>query len=262
MDLIDLSRIDGTFPRFIYKRLETAGPKCTFFSKIEYGFGYLLRRLRVKYPDVNPSASTTDYPIWTANNAYNAGDVIYSPVLSAAIPNPPVFICTVPGQSGGGEPAPWNLLRGGTTIDNAVTWTTYDPVLDFGAFVPDLSLEVLDHANNTPRQPSPVKVDLLTSPGRAGSIYRNAPSPADNDIFSVNFSSNQPLFSSTLNFLYRYGDLIEITFSGIETVTQLTGPGGILVTVPAFYSPSFIDVVLEGYCVPEKAFDLWKGARI
>jgi hypothetical protein len=28
------------------------------------------------------------------------------------------------------------------------------------------------------------------------------------------------------------------------------------------YLPSFIDIVLEGYYVPEKAFDLWKGAQI
>jgi hypothetical protein len=232
-----------------------------FFYKIDYGFGYMLRRIRIKYPDINPCAGVTAFPAWAPATLYVTGNVVYD--TSSTLKNPSLFLCTTGGTSGGAIPV-FNHKRLATTADGIGTlvWTAYDLVKDFGDFVKDLELEILDNANNNPRQPSPLKVDLLSSPGKSMSYYRNAPSPVDNAGYGINFSSNQTFFSSTLNFLYRYNDLISLTFSNISTVTQVIGPTGAAYTVPAFFSPSYIDVVLEGYYVPEKAFDLWQGARI
>ena len=262
MDLITLKNIDGIFPKFIYKRLRVDNVKMNFFHKIDYGFGYLLRRIRVKYPDQDSAAITgANFDAWAAETTYAEGAIIYVPSLST-LANPPLFVCTVAGDSGAAEPA-WSVLPGSTTADDTATWTAYDPALDFGHYVNDLDLEILDNANNNPRQPSPVKVDLMTSPGRAGTIYRNAADPVDQNGYGINFSANPALFSSTLNFLYRYNDLIQITFSNIEIVDQVISPyDGTPAAVTPFYSPRYIDLVLEGYYVPEKAFDLWKGARI
>ena len=270
MELITLKNIDGMYPRYLYKRLTVDNPKMNFFYKIDYGFGYLLRRIRVKYPDLNqpvlaapPLVPTTEFTPWTALAVYVAGDIVYDPALVASMKNPPVFMCTVGGAAGAAAPA-WNMLRGGTTPDGAglLAWQTLDLAEDCGHFVSDLDVEIIDQANDNPRQPSPVKIDLMASPGRAGTLFKNVNVPGLTGTREIAWTSNQALFSSTLNFLYRYNDLIYISFSNIEYVSSIIAPDGNSHVVTPFFSPSYIDVMLEGYYVPEKAFDLWKGARL
>lgn len=270
MELITLKNIDGMYPRYLYKRLTVNSPKMNFMYKIDYGFGYLLRRIRVKYPDLNqpvlvapPAVPTTEFTPWTLGTVYAPGDIVYSPTHVAAMKNPPVFMCTVGGTSGAAEPI-WNMFRGDVMADGPDTlmWQNLDLALDCGHFVSDLDVEIIDQANDNPRQPSPVKIDLMSSPGRAGTLFKNVNVPALTGVREIAWTANQALFSSTLNFLYRYNDLIFITFSNIEYVSSIVAPDGNSHVVTPFYSPSYIDVFLEGYYVPEKAFDLWKGARL
>ena len=259
MELITLKNIDGIYPKLIYKRIAVDNLKMNFSYKIDYGFGYMLRRIRVKYPELNPPLGVADFPAWSPLTAYVLDDVVTG---SGGGVNPTVFMCTAAGVSAAGAPA-WNHKRGTTTLDGgAVTWIALDQVLDIGHVTAPLAAEILDNANNNPRQQEAIPIDLMSSPGRTGSIYRKAPLPVDLNGYGVNFSANQSLFSSTLNFLYRYADIIWITFSNIESVTSIITPTGSVKTVPAFFAPGFIDVVLEGYYVPEKAFTMWKGASI
>lgn len=44
-------------PYFVYRRLTLTAPTEHFFFHIEYGFYYLLRELRVKYPEINTAGA-------------------------------------------------------------------------------------------------------------------------------------------------------------------------------------------------------------
>jgi hypothetical protein len=57
---------------------------------------------------------------WAANHTYAAGSFVRQ-LAAPAAGNERCFVCTVGGQSGGSESG-WTLTRGGSTIDNAVTW--------------------------------------------------------------------------------------------------------------------------------------------
>lgn len=259
MELISLKNTAGIEVKTIYKRIAVNAPVMNFSYKIDYGFGYLLRRIRVKYPEINPPLGVADFAAWAPATVYALDDVVTG---TGGGVNPSVFMCTTAGTSDGSAPT-WNHKRGETTTETGgVTWIALDQVLDIGHFTAPLKAEILDNANNTPRQQETIPIDLMASPGRTGSIYRKAPSPVDQNGYGINFSSNQALFSSTLNFLYRYADIIWVSFSNIESVTSIITPTGATKTVPAFWAPGFIDVVLDGYYVPEKAFTMWKGAQI
>ena len=54
---IDLQTAKDTLPYFIYKRIPIAHFREYFTFRIDYGFGYLLRSVRVKYPELSPAFS-------------------------------------------------------------------------------------------------------------------------------------------------------------------------------------------------------------
>lgn len=57
---------------------------------------------------------------WLAATAYVVGDWVVPTVRNGFI-----YKCTTAGTSDAAEPSPWDLVAGGTTVDNTATWTTY-----------------------------------------------------------------------------------------------------------------------------------------
>jgi len=51
MDLFSKNTKGYTAPFWIYKRLQIAHPREYFMFSISYGYGFLLRKLRIKYPE-------------------------------------------------------------------------------------------------------------------------------------------------------------------------------------------------------------------
>ena len=166
MELFTRDSREFSAPFWIYKRLQVGHYREYFTYSISYGYGYLLRTLKYKYPDM----------------------VSGSPVQSER-----------------------------------------------------LKLEFFDNANYTARQPAPFSFDLISSPGMDGATVSAAPSPADAEAFNVNFSAKPfPKSLGTLNFLYKYGDVLRIDVTG-----QLFDSG------TGLWSPNYIDLLMQGYYVPE-----------
>jgi len=261
VELISLKAMEGIFPKYAYKRIKVEHFWEYFSFKIDFSFGYLLRRLRIKYPSVIPAPRDV-YTAWT-NGANVAGGAWFIPSANYAGTKGYIIYTTLAGGiTGGAEPA-WPIQIGATVIDNTVTWIAVDPASVWCKQVNDIKIEIFDNANNFVRQPEPHVVELFSTPGKQNSFIRPAPQPYDQSGYGVNFSANAPLFSSTLNFLYRFGDIVWIKFSEFERVTQLNDPNGdpAQLTSP-FWSPNYIDVFLEGYYTPEKAYEAWKGANV
>lgn len=180
---IDLDIARDVLPYFIYKRIVVSSYREYFTFKIDYGFAYWLRAIRIKYPEQNP------------------------PVVS-------------PFGFGSARPVS-----------------------------PDLKLEFFDNANFNARQPLPFSASLISSPGKdgcraitySGSVmipepYSTSAEPAPKSI-------------SNLNFLYRYGDIIRIDITGQNR--QLFEE--------TIWCPYFIDLLLIGYYVPQKTFEMYGG---
>lgn len=173
-------------PYFIYKRLKLTHYREYFTFKIDYGFGYWLRSIRVKYSEL-------------ANN------------------RPSTFYIT----PGGEESAP------------------------------KLLLEIFDNANFKARQPLPVFAELISTPGSDKCYSFAAPLPVDNDGFSINFSASPAVKSlSNLNFLYKYGDIIRIDITGQTPPNEGSD-----------MKPLYLDLLLTGYYVPQKSFEMYGGVE-
>lgn len=62
--MLDLSKFDilrESQPWYIYKRVQLTSPTGYFFEPIDYGFWYLLRRVHVQFPELDPAGAVT-YP--------------------------------------------------------------------------------------------------------------------------------------------------------------------------------------------------------
>lgn len=62
--MLDLSKFDilrDSQPYYIYKRVQLTSPTGYFFNAIDYGFWYLLRRIHVQFPELNPAGAVV-YP--------------------------------------------------------------------------------------------------------------------------------------------------------------------------------------------------------
>lgn len=172
----------NVLPYFIYKRLALGHFREYFTFKIDYGFGYWLRSVRVKYPELSPA------------------------------------LANILGTLAGTEKQS-----------------------------PKIKLEFFDNANFKARQPLPYTAELISSPGSNRCYSYAAPSPVDANGFSINLSAAPgPKSVSNLNFLYKYGDVIQIDVTGQESQSGQ-------------WTPDYMDLLLVGYYVPQGSFEMYGG---
>jgi len=124
------------------------------------------------------------------------------------------------------------------------SWSTTGTWPANKAILPNLFVEFFDKGNFKARQASPIPLDLITAT-RRGSIRVETQQNGQ-----YNMTANAPKYSKFLNFLYVNGDVIDVEITG----QSLTNQG---VTA---YQPSMIDVMLEGYYIPDETLKMWKGA--
>jgi hypothetical protein len=272
MELIAMKAMEGITARYPYVRVQVSNINQDFFYKIDNSYGYMLRRVRVKYP----GKQLVPFPAsmaWLALTGFS-NQWVKPTAAYTATKNPLVFYTPAPGGvTGAVEPA-WPTQPGTAVVDGGVTWYGIDALAPYPSSFPYAStvftrllsianrmkVEFFDQANlDKLRQTAPVETELFLTPGGEGSYTRNAPSPFDLTAYGVNFSANPPYFSSTLNFLYRYGENIQIRFTGQRVIDQIVLPSGGIVSVTPYWCPNFIDVFLEGYYVSEKQFQVFKG---
>lgn len=74
LDLKNFDLLRESQPYYIYKRVSLAGPEGYFFNAIDYGFWYLLRRLHIKYPEIDP-AGAVFYPDIAINTLQRAANI-------------------------------------------------------------------------------------------------------------------------------------------------------------------------------------------
>jgi len=122
----------------------------------------------------------------------------------------------------------------------------FPPLKNGPVLIPELYIEFFDKGNFKARQANPIPIPLLSTPGN--SDVWNSGGPFTDGHY--NSTARMPLYSKFLNFLYVYGDVIDIEITG-QQGTQLPGPTG--------YQPWFADVMLEGYYIPEESLTMWKG---
>jgi hypothetical protein len=250
--MVDFLKMREVFPKVFYKRLQVSHLYEKYYAKIDLAYGYLLTGIRLKYP-----MRVIDYTLaaqWQPVFAYVPGNVIRpTNVYQAANPNVLFLECTVGGNSGAGEPA-WGRQTGALVVDGAVTWRTFDPRktgVGGNAYcrTADLSVQLIDHANDHLITEISLLPDNISSPGRNESYLYDSFQAADNTGYSKNWSSNPCFRSQPLNILYRFGDVVVLNFSNI----QLFG---------ALYVPDYIDVMITGYYVPDFDFQLHNKGKI
>ncbi len=133
------------------------------------------------------------------------------------------------------------LLRAAT-----VRWDTVNLA---NAISPTISLEFLAASSVFPRQPSPVLADLLGTP--AGRFIERA-TVMPNGVAAIG-----PVLGTTeidwprgsrklLNFAFIENEVVQIKITGQSV------QGG-------SWTPAYIDVLLEGYNVPERSMAVWGG---
>lgn len=110
-----------------------------------------------------------------------------------------------------------------------------------------VKVELLDIANNRVYQPSPYLVNLISTPGGHNAEMTDS-------------AKDSPRYSSILNYLMRYGDLLYIQITGQRQLTEIMVPGTETpVSVDSFWNPGYIDICVCGYYVPETSFVDMKG---
>lgn len=119
-------------------------------------------------------------------------------------------------------------------------------------FSPTLNIEIYDVADGKARQSTPFKVQLISTPGKEGATQQAAAAPVDTNNFGIEFTADPAIKSvSNLNFLFRSGGAFKIEFSGQEYKSNVQ-----------LWSPEYIELFIEGYYVPRRAFnELLKSAK-
>lgn len=226
------------FPKYVPKFIKIENSRQSFFYKVDYSSGYFLRRVYTKFPSIQ-----RDYtlPQWQPNTNYGINALIRpSAAWSATHRGARIVLRNtfLAGNSGAVEPA-WPLTFGQTIIDNAVTWQTENA---YNIQAPRLNLEFIDSANFFNRQPAPTQADLIGTPAQENNFLIEAPQPVDNDREGLNWNAKTPPTSTaTLNFLYKYADVIRIDITG--QVKQAVFNGTV-------WTPNYIDILLVGYYCP------------
>lgn len=85
-------------------------------------------------------------------------------------------------------------------------------------------------------------VRLISTPGENGVNFVAAPNPVDNDIFSKCFAATPVKNVLILNYYYQYRETMYIKLL----------IGGLI------EQDNYVDILLDGYYIPEKSLPLWK----
>lgn len=85
-------------------------------------------------------------------------------------------------------------------------------------------------------------VRLISTPAEPGVTVVAAPAPVDNDIFSVCFTATPVKNVIILNYYYQYRETIYIKLLIGGEIEQ----------------GAYVDMLLDGYYIPEKNLPLWK----
>lgn len=106
--------------------------------------------------------------------------------------------------------------------------------------LPPLYIEFYDVTAYRSKQVSPIPIPLLASGGNSNMLQYNAISPVDQNGYGVEFDARPVKYSQVLNYMYRNRNDINISITG--------------------QNPSlgqYIDVMFEGYNIPERSLLLW-----
>jgi len=110
-----------------------------------------------------------------------------------------------------------------------------------GRAVNDYRIEFKKSTRGRLLQSEPYPANLISTPSYQNGIFAVAPQPVDNTAFNVNPDAIPPLKNRLiLNYLYQHKELIEVTW--INNRSGFT---------------SYIDTLLCGYYIPDKALKQW-----
>ena len=227
------------YPKYIYSRLQITKANETFFYKIDYSSGYFLRRVHLKYPSL---CKDPTLPAWTPGAAVAPG-AKYTPSAAWKAANPGADLILEDTGAGGitdAAEAIWPRTHNQIIIDNTVTWKTKSA---YYIQCPRLNLSIYDSARNIARQPEPTPADLIGTPASEGAYLIEAPAPVDQDGYGLNFNvPNPPTISASVNFIYKYADVLKIEITGQTEQAVFSGA--------KIFTPNFIDLFLIGYYLP------------
>lgn len=110
---------------------------------------------------------------------------------------------------------------------------------------PQILIEIFSVAAGTKaHQNEPYPLRLISTPAEPGVLSVAAPSPVDATGFNVNMTATPRKGEVELDYLFAYRSTIDIKISGQQLIA-------------ATWFPQFVDVVLEGYAVPEQQLAIW-----
>ena len=140
--------------------------------------------------------------------------------------------------------------------------TDVEEVLSFYSVGPVVRLEITDVGNNKKLDSTPYPVELIATPGSHNAYQAAAPDPFNGDGYNLNNSATPPKYSIIQNQLMAYGDILWLTFSGMEYQTTARDPdSGTEYSIIPVWNPGYIDVLVCGYYVPEPSFISMQGGR-
>jgi hypothetical protein len=125
----------------------------------------------------------------------------------------------------------------------------YDGVnISTGKLAPPLFIEFYDNYNGRRRQVAPSPLPLLSTPNNGGGVEHEIQQAGGPDLFTVKTPKTS---EKILNFNYPYMDTLRFDITG----------GG--VPMKTYYGPVFpsIQIVLDGYYVPETSLEMWEKSH-
>lgn len=141
----------------------------------------------------------------------------------------------------------------------------WDDVNDGGNIInPEARVEVYNRAQSRARQSgawtnaasgyrenyAQVPLDTVSSPAGRNTRWNVAPAPVDQTAFGINFTATPRKSSKIVNLIFPYNDTIEVRIVGT------------IWTLPAAdIFPNYVDVLVEGYMIPEAALAMWQGGN-
>lgn len=140
--------------------------------------------------------------------------------------------------------------------------TQWDDVNDGGGVInPEARVEVYNRAYSRARQSgkamvagwpqlyAEIPLNTISSPGGANTRWNVAPAPVDTTAFGVNMTATPVKSAKFVNLTFPYADTIEV-----RIVDSLVGPAW-------GWFPNYVDILIQGYLIPEQALAMWEGGR-
>ncbi len=114
-----------------------------------------------------------------------------------------------------------------------------------GGMVPKLLISFFDIVRGATRQNDPYPLEQVATPGYDGVTSVVAPSPVDQDIFGVCLKATPLKNRLIYNLYYKFRDTMSLKLNFDQA--------------PPFYEgDEYIDLLLDGYLIPEKDLAMWK----